>query len=238
MNDDKRDKLIQQSIPKKEQEELEKDLQINKREREEVALELGIRAAVEEASRKELRKKIRSFEERRGYQASLAYKRYLAVAASIAAFFVVGWWLLQNQPTSQELYLSYHEKYPNNLAPITRSDEQNTNLRAEGLRNYEKGNYDEAIVSLSGYLAEISDTGAQLYLGLSYLESGDVDNAISSLGQVVASGDPLFVETASWYLALGFLQKENINASRKHLQNIVQGKGAYQQKAKELLKEL
>jgi hypothetical protein len=86
----------------------------------------------------------------------------------------------------------------------------------------------------------------RLYVGLSYLATGDGRNAVSELGDVVfrtKPGDVLY-ETAQWYLALAWLKRNDVEgaeAENKALglaREIAHGYSRYREPAMELVRAL
>jgi hypothetical protein len=86
----------------------------------------------------------------------------------------------------------------------------------------------------------------RLYVGLSYLATGDGRNAVSELGDVVfrtKPGDVLY-ETAQWYLALAWLKRNDVEtaeAENKALglaREIEHGYSRYREPAMELVRAL
>ena len=86
----------------------------------------------------------------------------------------------------------------------------------------------------------------RLYVGLSYLATGDGRNAVSELGDVVfrtKPGDVLY-ETAQWYLALAWLKRNDVEAAEaknKALElarDIAHGYSRYREPAMELVRAL
>jgi len=119
-------------------------------------------------------------------------------------------------------------------------------------QDYRNGNY--AAVLAAGDSA-VKGTGPRgllvrdymrLYVGLSYLATGDGRNAVSELGDVVfrtKPGDVLY-ETAQWYLALAWLKRNDVEtaeAENKALglaREIAHGYSRYREPAMELVRAL
>ncbi len=90
-------------------------------------------------------------------------------------------------------------------------------------QDYRTGNY-AAILAAGGGGGGVKSAGPRgllirdymrLYVGLSYLATGDGRNAVNELGDVVfrtKPGDELY-ETARWYLALAWLKRNDVEAA-------------------------
>lgn len=86
----------------------------------------------------------------------------------------------------------------------------------------------------------------RLYVGLSYLATGDGRNAVSELGAVVfrtKPGDVLY-ETAQWYMALAWLKRNDVEAGEADnkalglAREIARGYSRYREPAMELVRAL
>jgi len=86
----------------------------------------------------------------------------------------------------------------------------------------------------------------RLYLGLSYLASGDGQNAVRELEGVVLRTKPkdILYETARWYLALAWLRRNDVDAGEAEnkaldlAREISHSYSRYQEPARELIRAL
>lgn len=118
--------------------------------------------------------------------------------------------------------------------------------------NYRTGNYTailaagDSAVSRAGPRGLLVRDYMRLYVGLSYLATGDARNAVSELGGVVFRTKPgdVLHETAQWYLALAWLKKndgEAAEAQNKALdlaRAIARSYSRYREPAMELVRAL
>ena len=87
--------------------------------------------------------------------------------------------------------------------------------------DYRKGNYSAVLAAGDSMVMKISAQRLlvrdymRLYLGLSYLASGDGRNAVRELEGVVLRTKPgdILYETARWYLALAWLKRNEVDAA-------------------------
>jgi Tfp pilus assembly protein PilF len=88
-------------------------------------------------------------------------------------------------------------------------------------QDYRTGNYAAVLAAGDSAVKRAGPRGLlvrdymRLYVGLSYLATGDGRNAVSELGDVVfrtKPGDVLY-ETAQWYLALAWLKRNDVEAA-------------------------
>jgi hypothetical protein len=117
---------------------------------------------------------------------------------------------------------------------------------------YRKGNYSAVLAAGDSMVMKISAQRLlvrdymRLYLGLSYLASGDGRNAVRELEGVVLRTKPgdILYETARWYLALAWLKRNDVDAGEAQdkalglAREISHGYSRYQEPARALVKAL
>lgn len=153
----------------------------------------------------------------------------IGLAAAIALLLVAR--LVFFQPS---LYEQYGQHPP--LAMIEKSNEAQDKLAAMEAAFNQK-NYAEALPLLQAYVQEKpEDLQAELYLGISLLETGQYPTARSIFSKINKS-ESSFVDYGQWYLALSYLKEGNQAECRKILQE-VPVESEFAQKAQDLLKRL
>jgi hypothetical protein len=119
-------------------------------------------------------------------------------------------------------------------------------------QDYRTGNYAAVLAAGDSAVKSAGPRGLlirdymRLYVGLSYLATGDERNAVSELGDVVfrtKPGDELY-ETAQWYLALAWLKRNDVEAAEAEnkalelARDIAHGYSRYREPAMELVRAL
>jgi hypothetical protein len=122
----------------------------------------------------------------------------------------------------------------------------------EYYQDYRNGNYAAVVAAGDSAVKRPLPRGLlirdymRLYVGLSYLATGDGRNAVSELGDVVfrtKPGDVLY-ETAEWYLALAWLKRTDVEATEAEnkalglAREIAHGYSRYREPAMELVRAL
>jgi len=163
-----------------------------------------------------------------------------AIAASVVLI-VVGWVAFgpMNKVNNQELVVQYFEPYANVKSPTRGEIIDIDDTAVEAFIVYDRGDY-EASIPL---FIEVIKNGIEplmntFYLGNAYLEAGDSENAIISFSMVVKAEKGL-AGIAEWYLALSYLNNDNVDksiASLKHVKDY--GEEFYAEKAGDLLSKL
>lgn len=142
---------------------------------------------------------------------------WLLAAACAAALVTAMLWLLPSRP-DQDLFAEYRT-FPNIVLPIEKSGAEISN-RHRAYQAYELGEYAQAIAFYTQLDSVV--TSDRLYLGLSYLESGDYANAGSILEEVRATSNPRWSEVADWYQVWSYLRQDKKHDAQSILTHIAQ----------------
>ena len=170
--------------------------------------------------------------------------------ASIAALIAIslgGWWVFQqNQSTLEQLFAQHFTTYENDVTLSLRSNNDRpteyaieTNPLHLALMAYDEQNFAQSITLLQARLAERPQDGtAAFYLGLSYLETNELEKAADYLVQA-KDRSARYREAATWYLALAQLKMENVDTAKSLLQELLQAKDEfYAKRATALITDL
>lgn len=174
------------------------------------------------------------------------FPAWLAVAASVALLAVAGYFILnRGGMNASELFLEHYDLYEAPSAfrgdgnPALGEDSLKTVAYTEAFAAYKKGDFELAIPQFEEILAVYPDEKmVHLYLGLSQLELGAVDESILEFSVLADGGYSPFQQSARWYLALAYLKQDNDQAARKWLDVLAGKKGAYQNPAQKIIEEL
>ena len=150
--------------------------------------------------------------------------RVWLAAASVVLLLLAGGWLFREfntATTPADLYATYYAPYPNVLDPIVRGEDDLT-PRQRALASYEQGDYPQAAAQLAALPDANLDT--QFYQALSLLSSDRTGEAIALLDQLAKSPSERRAQIR-WYLALGYLRAENVEAARETLE-VLQASGS------------
>jgi len=162
---------------------------------------------------------------------------YLAagVAAAVVLFmvFFVPNWLEGNQLTNEQLFAKYYKVLPvGNTVGIEVEG-------AVGIKLYKEGAYQEAKAPLRQLEEEGEYKIAAIYLGISFMELGDLKGASDQFTEVITNpNDPFYQQYARWYLALIALKNRENDNAKLLLQTIIENDELYKQEADKLLNSL
>lgn len=165
----------------------------------------------------------------------------LKIAASVAfviLFSFIIWWQLDKEALSnQELYTHYYESYEASID--TRNDDNDITKMDRAVQYYNAKNYSSAIPLLQEILeSNAQDNNALYLLGHSYLNQkpSDTNSAIVIFEMIVQNNKAIEVDQAKWYLALIFLNQDDVESTKQLCKELLNSEEAkLQKKAKELL---
>ena len=165
----------------------------------------------------------------------LAYAASLLVILGVVSLL---YFTLKTTPSEKQLFAAYFSPYPAGV--VERSSDTADTLFVNAMTAYNKNNFQQAILLLEQ--VETSDTtgmAVDLYLGISFLETGNLKNASKRFRKILSSKDHVFKEQAQWYLCLTLLkQKKDKEEVRPLLRQLINEKGDYTQQAREMMRKL
>jgi tetratricopeptide (TPR) repeat protein len=164
---------------------------------------------------------------------------YFGIAASILILVVstVLIYRFSNEVNPEQLYQSYYTIYPNIVDPTQRNDTTSANVISPGFRQYDLGNYEEAVSEFNESLKEGDNEFVLFYLAISYLELNRLNEAIEHFHNYIQNYSSLKSQ-AQWYLALSYIKNEQLANARIPLQLIAEDDSSYSEKASNLLNQL
>ena len=160
---------------------------------------------------------------------------YLYAAAALVPLILTVILLLPGpSKTAEELFAENFQPLENILG--NRAGQSHEFLD-KGMQLYRAGEYAAAITELEKISNQ--DDLINLYLGISYLATGDTDSARDHFEYNRQQGDKVMSEYATWYLALTFLKEENFDRAQTLLETLVADKAIdYADDASLLIKEI
>ncbi|MEL7531159.1 MAG: hypothetical protein AAFN10_07635 [Bacteroidota bacterium] len=166
--------------------------------------------------------------------------RLIWVAVAAAAAICLLWLVIPSQRSisTDELYASYYERFPNVANPLTR-DSGPKNLKDRAYAKYEQGAYTEAIKLFDSLMLVEPSLTHKFYQGVSAMEASEWDLARTNLDQVSASDTSRFAQAAQWYMAMVALRNARLEEAKSLLTAIREDSAhPYQEEASEILEAL
>ncbi|MCP9770778.1 hypothetical protein EGI22_22975 [Lacihabitans sp. LS3-19] len=234
------EKYFENTLTEQELKAFEENLRSNASFKEEFEFQKSLKQSIHLKERNELKSILKGFDNKNSdvrfeIQKNNKVWRF-AAAAVVLILAAFGIYKYQTDgKNTQDLYLAYHQPYPNIVAPNVRG-ENTEGIKNEAFKAYEAENYQEAIRLFS----QIKDEEfAIFYTAISYLELNENQKAIEILKSNKFSETPFPFETYNkWYLALAYLKTGQKNEAKTILEDLTKTDNPQKQKAQELLNEL
>jgi tetratricopeptide (TPR) repeat protein len=139
---------------------------------------------------------------------------------------------------TEAIFTEYFKPYPNVLAPITRSSDVSSNTElGNAMSFYDSMQYDEAIIGFNDLITRSSLKNEMLfYKGIALLAKGEPSEARYHFELMEENSS--FDNQRKWYLALTYIQLEEIDDSVELLREIIKDKSYFTVYAEELLVSL
>ena len=200
---------------------------------EEVRSQMIIHSASNKMRDEELKERMSAIEDQVSTKNSVNYKVFIRWAAVLLFVTLpIYYFIAESGKSDQDLYMAYFEPYPNVLGP-TRDD---NSIAIDGMVDYETEAYNQAANKLSKALAANPQNNAiRLYLGISLMNTGRFDEAITVLEPI--PDNSRFAYQSKWYTSLAYLAQKN-NKKAIMLLEELERDGSYSEQAKKLLGEI
>ena len=167
-------------------------------------------------------------------------RRLVIIAASITLIIIIGTLLYLSRDkvyTNNELFSMYHKPYEPDI--IIRSDSEVLGELESAIMLYGKGNYSTAFSKFVDVIIKDNNNYlAQFYLGMTCMELNKFDVAIQQFTSIPENWGSPFRYHMEWYLALCYLNNNNIEEAKVQLIKIKSANKYYKIKAEEILDKL
>ncbi len=146
-------------------------------------------------------------------------RKWLA-AASVIILLGIGIFYNLNRPvTTEELFLSNFEPYPNVVFPIERGSSE-SDVKTIAFSAYEREDYEAAIAGFDSLYSETGEAHYLFYKANALIALHRSDEAIPLLIQYSESGDQLS-EKSGWYLAMAYLDNGDREMAGKVIDSLI-----------------
>lgn len=159
-------------------------------------------------------------------------KKYLSFIIIAILSILTIWYLLT--PKENDLYDSHADHFALHL--VLKSDENTIAINAENAFN--KGDFELAIPELKKYLEDNQiDTKARLALGISYLETGNNEEALM-IFEEISNGNSTLKGYGTWYKSLYYTRNSKFIEAREVALSIPELDRQLYEKARKLLEDI
>lgn len=214
---------------------LERDLQNDELLQAELKRHQQTRALVEQMAIEETRSKVGRVFQQQAVRRQSNLRPLLRIAAVIALVLTagLGYWMTQANPSPGELAANYLEPFPDRLTTMSGEVDE----LAMAMEAYNKGDFATALSAFEAFPADHPESVLiDLYAGIAALEKGNTTLAENKLARIAGQAD--YGEVANWYLALVYLQQDEVEKARPLLQELDAADAYRASSARELLQAL
>jgi|LZCG01.1.fsa_nt_gb tetratricopeptide (TPR) repeat protein len=239
------DKYFSNSLSEKEKIRLDKMLRDDTEFRKEFDFEKQIRNVITDKDLLEFREKIEAAlkEKKRTRRTGLFSSgniKYAAIFLLLVGIVGTSVVFFPKRPANDKLFDRFYTS--DNVSPLrTRISKDVADVNViEATMSFFSEDYYKAIGYFENILKEDeSNIAVRFYLGISYVETGNYQQAIESFRYIIGDQDNLYIEHAGWYLGLSYLKKGEIDKAINQFTIIAQNEdNYYQDKAKKILKKI
>lgn len=202
--------------------------------KERVTFEEKVKKTITLEERKALKQELQTLESEK-WGKKTSKKQWWYIAASIVVLLGISMFFVNQGNSSEKLYASYFEPYPNTIAPVVRSSSQK-DIKNDAFSAYESGNYEKASELFSALSHQTEEEYALFYNAMSLMMTDKIEQATSILTDNQWSAE--YNEKTTWYLALCYLKQKETEKSKILLQKIVSAKSYNSDKATKLLQKI
>lgn len=232
------DKYMQGKLSDTERKQFDMLLENDSSFREEVAFQNDVKRAVTAEEDDDFRVLMNEFDSeapQKTPRGKKTFTRWL-VAASIALLAGLTYFVAFESHSPQDLASDYFTPYRNVVHPIERG-EHSEDKKTQAFSAYTSGRYSEAMPLFHQLFQEDGTPYLLFYEANTLMQLDRAKEAVPLLQEHMATDDSL-ADKSAWYLALAYLQLDNIDKAKELLRQIV-AEGDYKAgEAQELLEQL
>jgi hypothetical protein len=163
-------------------------------------------------------------------------KNYAAAALLIVSL-ISTFYLLSRQPAHEKLFSEYFAPFPNTI-PLVRGDEASIPIEP-AMTQYELGNFKSAAALLASLsVLQPDNLIARFYLGICFLTTEHIDQAIEQFDFVLKAENFHFTPQVEWYAALAHLKNNNLKTAKQILNRIVKKRKFESDRSRDLLNKI
>tara|TARA_A100000171_G_C2137633_1_gene151652 strand:- start:3922 stop:4947 length:1026 start_codon:yes stop_codon:yes gene_type:complete len=167
-------------------------------------------------------------------------KKYISIAATLLLIVSLSYFGLfsgTSEVDGSKIFGEYYEAYTNVASGIERGSAVDlTDLKNRAYYAYDLGSYEEAERGLTQLVETEKNADNYFYLGISHIETGNLDAAINDLN-VVLNNYSKYTDQAQWYLALTLLKNGSTDEALSNLVDLSVKGESYKEQSLEILKE-
>ncbi|MEM7297043.1 MAG: hypothetical protein AAF391_02125 [Bacteroidota bacterium] len=163
------------------------------------------------------------------------FNYWYAVAAMIPLL-IAAYFFIVSGSGNQELFDDYYEPYGVYEFGEVRGSDSTDTKEVEAFALYKNAQYHEALDGIADLVESNKKEGYYVYLAISQIELGQLDEASNSLDSVSSASQ--YFQIAQWYKALIYLKTDRVEEAKILLESLSKEKNGLAVKAQELRDQL
>lgn len=221
-------RYVAETLTKPQMEEVARRMEVDAEFKAEVDDYKLIASGIKISEKQQLKERLKAIEHK-NVSKGKSFKVW-RIAASIALLIGLGiFYVFLTSNSTENLYASNFEPYPNTLQPVVRDTPGNPAFIA-----YEAGNYDTAISEFEILLQNKNDSDIQFYLAMSFLNSGAFGKALDNL-KSLSTSNTRYLAQVHWYSALAYLKEGDKTLALQSLKTLEKLNSTYKIEERGLL---
>lgn len=168
-------------------------------------------------------------------------KKYISVAAGLLLVVSLTYLSLFNgtgEIDGAKVFDQYYQTYPNIAMGAERGTSIDlTNLRPQAYYAYDMGNFSQAESTFEKLVESEKTASNYFYLGLSNIETGNLESAKNNLNTVINNYDE-YKEQAQWFLALTLMKSGVSEEALSNFMDLGLNGNSYKEESLRILKEV
>lgn len=193
---------------------------------EEFIFQESVKKAIQAEERNSLKNKLKA----RQQEQPKPRKWYWAAAAIMAVALSVTFWFM-NQP-KPDLFVENYTKFPNIIAPLTRSETNLTELET-AFKAYDTGDYNKAYQLLGEFPDE---NFAAFYQGICLIEMEKYNEAILHFEEISFQDE--YENHRLWYVSLLYIKQNRTEKAKAILEDLAAGQSVWREESTRLLTKI
>ncbi|HSW67177.1 MAG TPA: tetratricopeptide repeat protein [Bacteroidales bacterium] len=166
------------------------------------------------------------------------HKRWYYAAASIVLVVITAgmlYFLFPSRFTNEKIFSMYYSS--DQVMSVTRSG---SNHLFDAVYKFQQKDYEGALVLFEEILsADTANIAVRFYSGVANIETGRYDEAISTFRAIIRHQDNLYIEHATWFLALTYLKNFQTDEAIEVFRILsLNNNSYYQQQAADILRKI
>jgi hypothetical protein len=240
------DKFFSDTLSDKEVTIFNSLLQEDQEFKEEFLFQKNLKKALLLNQRETLKETLQGFEKDLKKESKIFTLRNWLIAATIIILLGIGafFYMPYGSQEPAKIYAAYFEPYRNIIRPVERGEDDGS-IESKAFQAYENGKYHKAINLFNSieFFEDDNSDYIDFYKGISYLAINKNEEAIDVLLPIateIEKGDYDISQKANWYLALAYLNSNEIDKAKSQFYMIAQDNAFTYKKeeAGEILKKL